>query len=101
MSTLRACEGRAAVARRGEQLPRFCKISSIAQHLVEGGEVKLNNRPVGKTSAMVHPGDELLFPQERGWRRITVLGIGDRRGLATGAQMLYEELSPPQLRPDG
>jgi ribosome-associated heat shock protein Hsp15 len=79
---------------------RFCKTRSLAQHLVEEGDVRLNNRPVGKTSATVQPGDELIFPQGRGWRRVMVMDLGIRRGPALEAQALYRELSPPDPPPD-
>jgi ribosome-associated heat shock protein Hsp15 len=74
---------------------RFCKSRSIAQQWVESGEVSLNGRPVGKSSAGLHPGDEVVFPLGRGWRRVRVVALGTRRGPAPEARDLYEELPPP------
>lgn len=71
---------------------RFCKSRSLAQHLLAEGEVSLNGRPVSKPSATVKPGDELLFPLGRNWRRVRVQALAERRGPATEAQGLYEEL---------
>lgn len=74
---------------------RFFKSRGLAQRLVEEGDVRLNDRAVGKTSIPVQPGDEVTFRQGRGWRRVLVLELGNRRGPATEAQALYRELPPP------
>ncbi len=75
---------------------RFCKSRSLAQQLLDSGEVRLNGRPVGKASAAVKPGDELIFPLGRGWRRVQVVSLGSRRGPASEARALYEDLPPPR-----
>ena len=79
---------------------RFCKSRSLAQHLIEAGEVKLNGQAVAKTSALVQGGDELIFRQGRVWRRVIVVGMAARRGPPGEAQALYQELDPPQPPPD-
>jgi ribosome-associated heat shock protein Hsp15 len=78
---------------------RFCKSRSLAQQLIEGGEVSLNGRPVGKPGMAIKPGDEVVFPLGRGWRRVAVLALGTRRGPAPEARLLYEEL--PLVEPPG
>ncbi|MDR3436332.1 RNA-binding S4 domain-containing protein [Telmatospirillum sp.] len=79
---------------------RFCKSRSLAQHLIDEGAVKLNNRPIDKVSTTVREGDELTFRQGRGWRRVMVTGIGSRRGSTSEAQALYQELAAPDPPPD-
>jgi ribosome-associated heat shock protein Hsp15 len=71
---------------------RFCKSRSLAQELIDGGEVSLNGRPVGKAGTTVKPGDEVVFPIGRGWRRVSVLALGSRRGPAPEARLLYQDL---------
>jgi ribosome-associated heat shock protein Hsp15 len=78
---------------------RFCKSRSIAQGLIEGGEVRLNGRAVGKASASVKPGDEVIFPAGRSLRRVRVVALGERRGPAPEAQSLYDELPAPVAEP--
>ena len=78
---------------------RFLKSRSQAQGLIEEGLVRLNGQPVVKVSAAVKPGDELVFFLRRRWRRVRVLALGERRGPAPEAQVLYEELPPPLFPP--
>ena len=80
---------------------RLCKTRSLAQAWVEGGEVLLNGRAVGKASMAVKPGDDVAFRWGRGWRRVRVAGLGERRGPAPEAQALYEEMPAPAHSPDG
>lgn len=70
---------------------RFFKTRSLAQKVVESGEVTRNGRPVAKPSENVVPGDELTFPTGPKLRRVRVLAEGERRGPAPEAQGLYEE----------
>ncbi len=74
---------------------RFCKSRSLAQQMVDGGEVRQNGRPVSKASTTVKAGDELIFPLGRSRRRVRVLDLGSRRGPASEARTLYEELPLP------
>ncbi|MDA8233057.1 MAG: RNA-binding S4 domain-containing protein [Magnetospirillum sp.] len=76
---------------------RFFKTRSLAQSVIAAGEVRLNGQPVGKAAQSVCPGDELLFPTGRRWRRVRVAALGARRGPAVEAQGLYEELEPPAI----
>jgi len=80
---------------------RLCKSRSLAQTLIDSGAVRVNGAPAGKASSALRPGDEVLVPQGRGWRRVRVVGLGERRGPASEAQCLYEELPAPALSPDG
>ena len=62
--------------------------------------VALFGREVGQPTAKAHyavkPGDTLTFPLGHHIRVIKILALGTRRGPATEAQALYEDLDPPQ-----
>ena len=75
---------------------RFFKTRSLATKLVAGGHLRINSRRVSKPAQMVVPGDVLTFSQARAVRVIKVLAISERRGPASEAQTLYEDLSPPK-----
>lgn len=82
---------------------RFFKTRSLSAKLVTGGHCRVNSNRISKASYSVGPGDVLTFPQAKTVRVIKVTGIGTRRGPATEAQTLYEDLTPereesPQAR---
>lgn len=80
---------------------RFFKTRTMAAGVVEKGvfvERTGQSRKVDKSSAAVEPGDGISFRQGRLLRTVRVLACGTRRGPATEARMLYEDLDPP---PDG
>ena len=47
---------------------------------------------VTKTHALVRPGDVITLTQPARVRVLRVVSLGERRGAATDAQELYEEL---------
>ena len=71
---------------------RLTKSRSVAQKLIEQGGISINYCAVAKASQMVRPGDELALLAERGDRRLRVVALAERRGPATEAQLLYEDL---------
>ena len=74
---------------------RFFKTRSQATAAVTGGKVEING-DTAKPSKTVKVGDRIklrLGPTEY---RLTITGIGERRGSASVAQTLYEE-SPESL----
>ena len=75
---------------------RFFKTRSLAAKQVGGGHVRVNGNRVSKPAYAIGPGDVLTFPQARTIRVIKVLALGDRRGPASEAQTLYDDLDPPQ-----
>ena len=75
---------------------RFFKSRSLATKLVQGNRVRINREVIAKASATVKAGDVLTFPQAREIRVIKVLALGERRGPASEAQGLYEDLEPPK-----
>ena len=75
---------------------RFFKTRSLAARIVTGGAVRVNAVRVSKAAATVGPGDVLTFAQGDRIRVVRVARIGQRRGPATEAQTLFEDLTPPQ-----
>ena len=75
---------------------RFCKSRSLAQSWIETGEVTLNGAVVEKCNIGVKPGDHIEMPMgPRRRREVEVLGLAERRGPASEAQLLYRSLSEP------
>ncbi|OWU84360.1 tRNA synthetase RNA-binding protein [Oceanicola sp. 22II-s10i] len=79
---------------------RFFKSRSLAAGVVSAGHVRVNGQRAAKTSAAVGPGDVLTFPQGGRIRVIRIGAIGVRRGPATEAQALYEDLEPGPPEPN-
>ncbi|MEM6589575.1 MAG: RNA-binding S4 domain-containing protein [Pseudomonadota bacterium] len=79
---------------------RFFKTRSLSAKTVSGGHVRVNSLKVAKPAHAVSPGDVLTFPQARQIRVIRILACGTRRGPATEAQALYEDLAPPEPKAD-
>ena len=86
-----------------ERLDRFLffsravKSRTLAQKLIETGAVRVNSERTDRTDHKVGAGDVLtmsLHGKILVWR---ILDAGTRRGPATEAQGLYEDISPPSL----
>lgn len=73
---------------------RFRRTRTLAAKLCEDGKVRLNGDILSKPSQPVRTGDTLTFPQGRQIRVIRVIGLASRRGPASKASELYEDLSP-------
>ncbi len=73
---------------------RFFKSRSLATSACRNRKVRVNGRLVDKPSYGVKADDILTFPQGREIRTVRVLNPGSRRGPATEAQTLYEDLTP-------
>ncbi len=78
---------------------RFFKTRTLASKLCNGGRLRVNSDRIAKAHYRVRRGDVLTFPQGGGIRVIEVRDFGVRRGPATEAQTLYEDLAPPAPRP--
>src|SRR3954464_968701 len=74
---------------------RFFKTRSQATAAVAGGKVEVNG-DTAKASKTVKVGDKIRLRLGPAEYRLTVTGIGERRGSAAIAQSLYEE-SPESL----
>ncbi|MFN3955385.1 MAG: RNA-binding S4 domain-containing protein [Pararhodobacter sp.] len=73
---------------------RFFKSRSLAAQAVGKG-VRVNGTLVTKPAASLRPGDVITFVQARQARVVRMLATGTRRGPASEAQALYDDLSPP------
>ncbi len=63
------------------------------------GAVRVNSARVTKAATAVGAGDVLTFAQGRAIRVVRIVELAKRRGPATEAQALYEDLSPPPPGP--
>jgi ribosome-associated heat shock protein Hsp15 len=75
---------------------RFFKTRGLSGALVGAGRVRINGAKTAKPAHPVGPGDVLTFPQSRTVRIIRILALGARRGPASEARALYEDLAPAE-----
>lgn len=73
---------------------RVVKSRTLAASLIEDGKVRLNRSKVLKPSQGARAGDVLTVNIGPGVRVLKVLALGERRGPATEARALYEDLTP-------
>jgi len=74
---------------------RLCKTRSLAGRLCVSGAVELAGSAVLRPAQLVRIGD-MLAVSHGGWRRqLEILGLGERRGPAAEARLLYRETAPP------
>ena len=73
---------------------RVVKSRSLASRLVADGKVRVNRGKIDKPSTAVRPGDVVTIAVNRDVKVLRVLLPGGRRGPATEAQTLYEDLTP-------
>jgi len=75
---------------------RVFKTRSLASVACDGGKVDVNDE-AAKPARRVRAGDRIAVTLPRGRRRILkVAGVGDRRGSAEVAKLLFEDLTPPE-----
>lgn len=72
---------------------RFFKTRALAAQMVTKGRLRINQTIITKAHHRVRKGDVLTFPQGHAVRVVRVLDLGTRRGPASEAQALYEDLS--------
>ncbi|MDA0651711.1 MAG: RNA-binding S4 domain-containing protein [Proteobacteria bacterium] len=72
---------------------RFFKTRALASRLCTAGRVRVDGVKIGKAHFAVRPGQVLTFPQGRRIRVVRVIALGDRRGSAKEASLLYEDMS--------
>ena len=73
---------------------RFFKTRGTASRLCAGGRVRVAGQITRKAHYPVRVGDVLTFPQARRIRVVRVVAPGVRRGPASEAATLYEDMSP-------
>jgi ribosome-associated heat shock protein Hsp15 len=71
---------------------RFCKTRAIAQEKACAGHIRLNGNRVEKASAAVRVGDVMTLAAGGKVMALRVLSLGERRGPAPEARLLYEVL---------
>lgn len=74
---------------------RLVKTRSLAARLCMAGAISLNRSAVRKPNQMVRIGDAVTAPQGAVQRTVRVLALGARRGPASEARLLYEEIAAP------
>ena len=77
---------------------RFLKSRTLATRLCAARRLRINGTIVSKPHHALKAGDVLTFPLGRHIRVIRVSALGTRRGPATEARTLYEDLEPPPAR---
>ncbi len=73
---------------------RFFKSRTLAATACNGGKVHVNG-DAAKPSKTVRPGDMLRVTLPRIRRIVRVTALAERRGGASEAAVLYEDLTPP------
>jgi ribosome-associated heat shock protein Hsp15 len=73
---------------------RLIKTRTGAARLVEAGKVRINGARAQKPSRLVQPGDVVTATPEGRLFVARVLSFAERRGPASQAQDLYEDLTP-------
>ena len=76
---------------------RAVKSRTLAQKLIESGVVRVNSERTDRTDLKVGPGDVLTMTVHTRLLVWRILDAGSRRGPATEAALLYEDLSPPPV----
>ena len=77
---------------------RFFKSRSLAAEVISSGKLRVDGQPVSKPARTVGPGMVLTFAKEGDVKVVRILACGTRRGPATEAQTLYEDMSPEPVR---
>lgn len=76
---------------------RIAKTRTLATRIVEGGKARVNRARVGKASRTIRPGDVITLAIHDQVRILKVVACGERRGPASEARLLYEDMSPPPV----
>jgi ribosome-associated heat shock protein Hsp15 len=72
---------------------RFAKHRSLASELIENGKIRINRERTLKCSHCVKQGDVLTIALGERIKVIRVLGEAEKRGPATDARLLYEDMT--------
>jgi ribosome-associated heat shock protein Hsp15 len=73
---------------------RLAKTRSGAQRAIEAGKVRINGARALKASRLVQVGDVVTATLSGKLSVVRVLGIAERRGPASVARALYDDLTP-------
>ena len=72
---------------------RFARTRDKAAELIAGRRVRVNGQLATKTHQKLRPGDVVMLTAPQAIRVVRVLELGERRGPAVDAGMLYETLA--------
>ena len=75
---------------------RLARTRTLAQKLALSGRVRVNREKNTSASRTIRVGDVLTVALESGVRVLRVVDLGERRGPASEARLLYEDLTPPE-----
>jgi len=78
---------------------RLAKTRTLAAGLVSTGRIRVNRDKISKPSAVVKRGDVITASLGRRIRVVKIIELGARRGPASEAMGLYEDLTPPTDSP--
>ncbi|MDF1721082.1 MAG: RNA-binding S4 domain-containing protein [Minwuia sp.] len=74
---------------------RFFKSRTVAVRAIKGSRMRVNRQVVRKVSQRLRIGDVLTLPWNGEIRVIEIRALGERRGPASEAQTLYDDLTSP------
>lgn len=74
---------------------RVFKTRALAQEACDGGHVSVNERAAPPAKA-VKAGDLVEALTPGGKKVLRIVGLGEKRGPAATARLLYEDLTPPE-----
>lgn len=74
---------------------RLAKSRTLAQALIEAGNVRIDGKRVIRASDEVHEGNVVALPLRGRTRILKVLALPARRGPAPEARSCYEEIGEP------
>jgi ribosome-associated heat shock protein Hsp15 len=75
---------------------RFAKTRTLAQKLALSGRIRVNREKSDSSSQPVKTGDVLTIAFDSGVRILRIAALAERRGPASDARLLYEDLTPPE-----
>lgn len=73
---------------------RLFRTRTLAADAISGGGIRVNGQPCRKPAQTLRPGDLVTVSAHGRVRAMRVLALGERRGPATEAATLFEELGP-------
>jgi ribosome-associated heat shock protein Hsp15 len=73
---------------------RAFRSRTLAAEACDGGKIEVNGARA-KPHKLLRPGDLVGVSTPAGRRRLKVVGLAERRGPASEARLLYEDLTPP------
>ncbi|SNZ21477.1 RNA-binding S4 domain-containing protein [Cohaesibacter gelatinilyticus] len=73
---------------------RVAKTRTLAAKLVGSGHVRVNSEKILAAKFGVKEGDVLTIARDSRIRILKIAALGERRGPASEAQLLYEDLTP-------